>query len=80
MPADVQAVTVQVTKLASSGNFQFLVMSPTGGIRLCFALLSANMATAAALTSGTSATFAYPQDGPPTATDYPNSYTLQTGS
>ena len=80
MPATIQAVTVTVSKLSSSGNFQFLVQNAQGGIRLCFVLLSADMATAAALGGGASSTFTYPQDGPPSHNDYPNSYTLETGS
>ena len=80
MPATIIANTVTVTKLSGSGNFQFLLQNPNGGIRLCFALLSADMATAAALTSGNSSTFTYPQDGPPSRGDYPNSYTTETGS
>ena len=80
MPATVPAVTVTVTKLSAGGNFQFLIQNGLGGIRLVLVLLSADMATAAALTSGNSATFTYPQDGPPSHNDYPNSYTLETGS
>jgi hypothetical protein len=85
MPATVPAVTVVVTKLSASGNFQFLVQNPAGGVRLCFALLSADMATAAALTSGNSTTLTYTQDGSavaggvgPTHNDYPNSYVQET--
>lgn len=82
MPATVPAVTVVVTKLTSSGNFQFLVQNPNGGIRMCFCLLSADMATAAALGSGASATLTYGQDGAnptgPTHNDYPSSYTMET--
>jgi hypothetical protein len=78
MPATVLAVTVTVTKVSASGNFQFLVQNPNGGIRMCFALLSADMATAAALGGGASATFTYAQDGPPTRNDYPSSYTTES--
>lgn len=85
MPATVPAVTVIVTKLTGSGNFQFLVQNPAGGVRMCFALLSADMATAAALGSGASATLTYTQDGTlitggvgPARGDYPNSYTMET--
>lgn len=80
MPATILATTVQVTKLSSSGNFQFLILNPNGGIRLAFVLLSADMATAAALGSGASTTLTYPQDGPPSRGDYPDSYTTETGS
>ncbi len=80
MPATILATTVIVTKLTGSGNFQFLIQNAQGGQRLVFALLSADMATAAALGSGTSSTFTYPQDGPPARGDYPNSYTTETGS
>ena len=80
MPATVLSNVVQVTKLSGSGNFQFILQNPNGGIRLVFALLSADMATAAALGSGASSTFTYPQDGPPSRGDYPNSYTTETGS
>lgn len=85
MPATVLAVTVTVTKNSGSGNFQFLVQNPLGGIRMCFALLSADMATAAALGGGASATFTYTQDGTliaggvgPARGDYPPSYTTET--
>lgn len=82
MPATGLGVTVIVTKNTSSGNFQFLVQNPNGGIRLAFALLSADMATAAALTSGNSATFTYGEDGAnptgPGRLDLPNSYTNET--
>lgn len=78
MPATVLANTITVTKNTGSGNFQFLVQTPAGAIRYAFALLSADMATAAALTSGNSATFTYPQDGPPTRNDLPYSYTQET--
>lgn len=80
MPATILAKTIIVTKNTGSGNFQFLVQDGAGGIKLVLVLLSADMATAAALTSGNSATFTYPQDGPPSRVDYPNSYTEQTGS
>jgi hypothetical protein len=80
MPATVLAKTIVVTKNTGSGNFQFLVQDAAGGIKLVLVLLSADMATAAALGSGASATFVYPQDGPPSRVDYPNSYTEQTGS
>jgi hypothetical protein len=80
MPATVLAHTVQVTKNTGSGNFQFVVQDAAGGVKLIFVLLSADMATAAALGGGASATFTYPQDGPPSRVDYPNSYTEQTGS
>lgn len=73
MPATVPALTVKVTKLSSSGNFQFLIQDANGAVRFPVVLLSADMATAAALTSGNSATFTYPQDGPPTRNDYSNS-------
>jgi hypothetical protein len=82
MPATVPAVTVVVTKISASGNFQFLVQNPNGGVRICFALLSADMATAAALAGGSSTTLTYGQDGVgptgPTRNDYPNSYTMET--
>jgi hypothetical protein len=78
MPATALANTVTVTKNTGSGNFQFLVQTPAGAVRLCFVLLSADMATAAALTSGNTATFTYPQDGPPTRVDYPISYATET--
>lgn len=80
MPATILARVVQVTKNTGSGNFQFILQDTNGGIKLVFALLSADMATAAALGSGASATFTYAQDGPPSRGDYPNSYTEQTGS
>ena len=80
MPATILAKTVIVTKLSGSGNFQFLVQNAQGGQKLVFALLSADMATAAALTSGNSSTFTYPQDGPPSRGDYPLSYTEETGN
>lgn len=80
MPATVPGVSVQITRNAATNNFQFLVQNGLGGIRLAFVLLQADMATAAALGNGASATFTYPQDGPPTRNDYPNSYTLETGS
>lgn len=82
MAATVPATTVVVTKNTGTGNFQFLVQNPNGGVRLCFALLSADMATAAALGSGASTTLTYGQDGVsptgPTRADYPLSYTLET--
>jgi hypothetical protein len=56
-------------------------MTPQGAIRFYGVLLSADMATAAALTSGNSATFTYYQDGTPsgpTKSDYPDSYVQQT--
>jgi len=81
MPATVPGHTITVTKNSVTGNFQFLCQNPVGGIRLCFALLSADMATAAALGGGSSATFTYGQDGVgptgPTRTDYPNSYVAE---
>lgn len=82
MPATVLAQTVIVTKLSGSGNFQFLIQNATGGVRYVFALLSADMATAAALTSGNSSTFTYGQDGAsptgPTRGDFPSSYAQET--
>lgn len=82
MQSTVPGLTVIVTKLAGSGNFQFLLQSTAGGVRQCFALLSADMATAAALGSGASSTFTYGQDGAsptgPTKADYPASYTSET--
>ena len=80
MPATILATTVVVTKNTGSGNFQFIVQNASGGERLIFCLLSADMATAAALGSGASSTFTYPQDGPPSRVDFPNSYTTETGS
>ena len=82
MPATVLASTVVVTKLSAGGNFQFLIQNPNGGVRLCFTLLSADMATAAALGSGASSTFTYGEDGSPTGStraDYPSSYTTENG-
>ena len=82
MSATVPATTVTVTKISGTNNFQFLVQNQNGGLRLCFALLSADMATAAALTAGNSSTFTYGQDGVaptgPTRADYPISYTQET--
>lgn len=81
MPNFAPGTTVVVTKNTGSGNFQFLVQSPNGGIRMCFVLLSADMATAAALGSGASSTFTYGQDGSPagpTRIDYPTSYAMET--
>lgn len=84
MPATILAHTVIVTKLSGSGNFQFLVQNAQGGQKLVFALLSADMATAAALAGGASSTFTYGQDGSnptgPGRGDYPNSYTEETGN
>jgi len=80
MPATVLATTVVVTRLAASNNFQFLIQNASGGQRLVFCLLQADMATAAALGNGASSTFTYPQDGPPGRNDFPNSYTTETGS
>lgn len=82
MPATLLANTVIVTKnSASPNNFLFQILSPQGGLRFSFALLSADMATAAALTSGNSSTFTYGQDGSPagpTRTDLPYGYTQET--
>jgi len=82
MPATVPAQQIIVTKNSVTGNFQFLCQNPNGGIRYIFALLSADMATAAALGSGGSTTLNYGQDGAsptgPTRQDYPNSYVLET--
>ena len=61
--------TCQVTKESASGNFQFLILNPNGAVRFVFVLTSANMATAAALTSGNSASFTYAQDA--NTGDYP---------
>lgn len=81
MPATVPGVVVVITRIAASNNFQFLVQNPNGGVRICFALLQADMATAAALGNGASSTFTYGQDGVsptgPTRNDYPNSYTME---
>lgn len=80
MPASILGNTIVVTKNTGSGNFQFLVQSPQGGIRIAFALLSADMATAAALGSGASSTFTYAQDpaAGPTHNDLPNSCFQET--
>lgn len=82
MPATVLGKVIVVTKNSGSGNFQFLIQVPgTGAIKHAFALLSADMATAAALTSGNSATFTYGEDGAvagPTRVDLPNSYTEES--
>jgi hypothetical protein len=82
MPATVPAHTIIVTKLSGSGNFQFLCQSPQGGVRFALVLLSADMATAAALSGGTSTTLTYGQDGAsptgPTHNDYPNFYGWET--
>lgn len=82
MPATQLANTIVVTKNTTTGNFQFLVQSPNGGVRFAFALLSADMATAAALGSGASSTFTYGQDGAsptgPTRADLPTSYAQET--
>jgi hypothetical protein len=76
MPATNLANTVIVTKNTGSGNFQFLIQSPNGGVRFAFSLLSADMATAAALTSGNSSTFTYAQDSQ--RVDLPPSYVTET--
>jgi len=82
MPATVKGKTIVVTKISATGNFQFLIQSPQGSVEYCVSLLSADMATAAALAGGASATFTYGQDGVsptgPTRNDYPNSYTEET--
>jgi len=81
VPATALASTIIVTKLSSTGNFQFRIQNPNGGIRYEFALLSADMATAAALAGGTSSTFTYGQDGSPVGTtklDLDVSYTTET--
>jgi hypothetical protein len=81
MPATAPGTTVIVTKNTGTGNFQFLVQSPNGGVRMAFVLLSADMATAAALGSGASSTFTYGQDGSPTGpthVDFPDSYAMET--
>lgn len=75
MPSTQIANTVIVTKVAASGNFLFTVNSPTGGVRFAFALASADMATAAALTSGNTATFTYGQDAQ--RGDLPASYVTE---
>lgn len=82
MPNMAPGLVVVVTKVSGSGNFQFLVQSNAGGVRQAFVLLSADMATAAALAGGASATFTYGQDGispigtvtGPTRSDFPTSY------
>ena len=81
MPATVLAQTIVVTKSSVTGNFQFQFMTPQGAIRFFAVLLSADMATAAALTSGQTTTLTYYQDGTPsgpTKNDYPDSYVQQT--
>lgn len=84
MPATVLGHSIIVTKNSGTGNFQFSVQDAAGGVKLVFALLSADMATAAALAGGASSTFNYGQDGSnptgPGRADYPSSYTEQTGS
>lgn len=62
MPATILARTIIVTKLTSSGNFLFQVSDGNGGIKFEMSLLSADMATAAALGSGSSTTLTYAQD------------------
>jgi hypothetical protein len=76
MPATKIADTVVVTKNTASGNFQFLVQDPFGGIKYALVLSSADMATAAALGSGASSTFTYAQDV--NRGDLPLSYTYET--
>lgn len=81
MPATVLARTIQVLKQSASGNFLFRVQNANGGVAIEFALLSADMATAAALGSGASSTFTYGQDGSPTGptrADFDYSYTTET--
>ena len=81
MPATVLAQTIVVTKNSTTGNFQFQFLTPQGAVRFYAVLLSADMATAAALTSGNSTTLTYSQDGTPTGptrADYPDSYVQQT--
>jgi hypothetical protein len=55
------AVTVTVTKLASSGNFLHTFLDANGGVIYQVSILSADEATFAALTSGNSATRVYAQ-------------------
>jgi hypothetical protein len=81
MPATILGHTIIVTRVAASNNFKFNIQSPAGAIRFTFALLQADMATAAALANGASATFTYGQDGSPTGpthTDLDYSTTVET--
>jgi hypothetical protein len=79
MSATVPTQNITVTKNSVTGNFDFVCQGPSGGIRYAFALLSADMATAAALGSGASATLTYGQDGVspagPGKADFPQNYT-----
>ncbi len=74
MPATVPATTVVVSKISATGDFIFLIQNPNGGVRTQFALLSADMATAAALSGGSSATFTYSQDGSPAGPSYKSDF------
>lgn len=82
MPATMLAQTITVTRNGPTNNFQFLVHAPNGGVRYAFALLQADMATAAALGNAASVTFTYGQDGVsptgPTRNDLPSSYATET--
>lgn len=69
MSDNIPAVSLTVTKLASSGNFLFVFSdgrgpsgSSLGQVRFVFSVPSADMATFAALTSGNSSTKNYAQD------------------
>lgn len=59
------AVTVTVTKLASSGNFLHTFLDANGGVLWQFSIPSADEATFAALTSGNSSTKVYAQGNNP---------------
>jgi len=82
MPATILGHTIIVTRVAASNNFKFNIQSPAGSIQFTFALLQADMATAAALGNGASATFTYGQDGVnptgPTRTDLDYSTAQET--
>jgi len=62
MPATVPAVTLIATKVSPSGNFRLVMQHPVGGGQRELVINSLDMATIAALGSGSSATFNYPED------------------
>lgn len=67
MSYGIPATSLKVTKLSSSGNFLFVFSdgngtSGLGEVRFMFSVPSADMATAAALTSGNSFSKLYAQD------------------
>ena len=75
MAINIPGFTLVATKMAS-GNVQFLLQNPNGGVRYCFSITGANCTsintTVNGGATGTALTFVFGQDA--NASEYPTEY------